>query len=62
MSQGSISKTGKITLSDNLYLKPVGTAQYTLIIWLDNTDYNQNYEMGNTITGKINIYSKQLKY
>lgn len=62
MNSGSIYTTGKIILSDNLYLKPVGTATYTLILWLDNTQYNQNYEMGKAITGKINIYSKQLKY
>lgn len=62
MKQGNISGIGKFILSDNLYLKPVGVAQYTLLIWLDNTDYNQNYEMGKTVTGKINIYSKQFKY
>ncbi len=62
MKQGNISGIGKIVLSDNLYLEPIGTAKYTLLIWLDNTNYNQNYEMGNTIMGRINIYSKQLKY
>ena len=44
-----------------MYLEPTGIAKYTLIIWLDNTNYNQNDEMGKTITAKINIHSRQLR-
>lgn len=62
MSSGNVPKTGKVTIASNMYLAAVGTAKYTLIIWLDNTGYNQNSEMGKTITGKININSKQLRY
>lgn len=61
LSTGSIN-TDKVTLASNMYLEPTGTAKYTLILWLDNTNYNQNSEMGKTITGRINIHSKQLRY
>lgn len=62
ISTGNVPKTGKVTLASDMYLEPTGIAKYTLMIWLDNTNYNQNFEMGNTITGKINIYSKQIRY
>lgn len=59
---GTVPKEGAVTLASNMYLSPTGTAKYTLMIWLDNTGYNQNGEMGKTISGKINIHSKQLRY
>lgn len=62
ISSGNVPKEGIVNLTNNLYLKNDGTVNYTLIIWLDNTNYNQNFEMGNTITGKINIKSVQIKY
>lgn len=62
ITSGSVPKEGKVTLASNMYLEATGTAKYTLMIWLDNTGYNQNGEMGKTISGKINIHSKQLRY
>lgn len=62
LASGNVPEKGKITLASNMYLEAVGTAKYTLLIWLDNTNYNQNLEMGKNILGRINIYSKQLKY
>lgn len=62
LSTGTVPKTGSVNLANDMYLAPTGTATYTLIIWWDNTNYEQNSEMGKTITGKINIHSKQIKY
>ena len=62
LTTGLISNTDKVTLASNMYLEPTGTARYTLILWLDNTNYNQNSEMGKTITGRINVHSRQLRY
>jgi hypothetical protein len=62
ITSGYVPKEGKVTLATNMYLSATGTAKYTLIIWLDNTGYNQNGEMGKSISGKINIHSKQLRY
>ena len=45
-----------------MYLEATGTAKYTLLIWLEDKDSNQNYEMGKRIVGKINIHSKQMRY
>lgn len=55
-------ETGTVTLADNIYLASNDTARYTLIIWLDNTNYNQNEEMGHIITGSISIHAVQIKY
>ena len=55
-------KSGKVNLANNMYLASGATATYTLVIWLDNTNYNQNSEMGIIITGKINAFAKQIKY
>jgi len=62
IAAGNILKEGKVTLASDMYLEATGTAKYTLIIWLNNTNYNQNSEMGKTIVGKINIHSKQMRY
>ena len=62
MGTGNVPNSGTVKLANNLYLASNNKANYTLIVWLDNTNYNQNYEMGKTITGKINITAKQIKY
>ena len=62
IATGYVPQTGKISLADNLYLEPTGTATYTLLIWWVNTNYNQNADMGKSIVGKINIHSKQIRY
>lgn len=63
ISSGNVpQEQEKVTLAPDMFLEAVATAKYTLIIWLDNKNYNQNSEMGKTITGKININSKQMRY
>ena len=62
LKTGNVPKQGKVQLANDMYLEATGIATYTLMIWLDNTGYNQNFEMGNSITGKINITSKQIRY
>lgn len=63
LSSGNVpQETGKVNLTNNLFLEHDGTAKYTLIIYLKSTNYNQNFSMGSAITGKIVVTSKQLKY
>ena len=62
ITTGDVRSAGTITLASDMYLEATGTAQYTLIVWLNNTGYNQNSEMGKKIVGKINIHSKQMRY
>ena len=66
--KGQVLKTdtlpneGKVTLINNIFLASKGKATYTLMIWLNSTEENQNSESGRTISGKINVHAKQLKY
>lgn len=63
MASGSIKKAlGKINLVNNLYLAYNGQAKYTLMLWYSSTGYDQLSEMGSSLYGKINVYSKQVKY
>ena len=62
IATGIVPQSGPVTLTENLYLAHDGVATYTLMIWLDNTNYNQNFEMGHSVTGRISILSKQLRY
>ncbi len=62
MATGYVPKEGSVNLANNMYLASNDTSTYTLIIWLDNTGYNQNFEMGSIITGRIDVYAKQIKY
>lgn len=62
LASGNVPKIGKTTIASDMYLPKTATARFTLIIWLENTNYNQNFEMGKSITGKININSKQIRY
>ena len=62
LTSGNVPKSGKVILGNDMYLEATGVATFTLLIWLDNTSYNQNSEMGKAITAKINIISKQIRY
>ncbi len=63
LAQGSIKKKlGSINLVKNLFLAYNGQAKYTLILWYDNTNVDQISEMGAKLFGKINVYSKQVRY
>lgn len=62
MACGDVPNEGKFNLAENLYLAHDGKATYTLILWLDNKSYNQNFEFNQVISGKISVTSKQLKY
>ena len=62
MQRGYVPNSGKVNIASNLYLGSKNTAKYTLIIWLDDTDYNQNFETESTITGRIDVYAKQVRH
>ena len=61
MKDGYIPQTGEVSLTNDLYLESNATATYTLIIWLNNEEYNQNELMGNQISGRIKIDAIQVK-
>ena len=63
LSRGNVPlESGKVNLTNNLYLQHNSSARYTLIIWWDsNAKYNQKADMGSIISGKFNIYAKQIR-
>ena len=62
MSRGDVPQSGLVNLANSVYLASKGVAKYTLIIWWENTGYNQIGSAGSTISGKITAYAKQIKY
>jgi len=62
LATGSVPKSGRVNMASNLYLEHQTTAEYTLIVWLANTGYNQGNEAGKSIAATINIYAQQTKY
>lgn len=62
ISSGNLPAAGIVNIAKDMYLEATGIATYTLLVWLDNTGYNQNAEMGKAIVAKINIKSKQIRY
>lgn len=62
LTTGFLPKEGRITLLNNIFLESTGTSTYTLMIWINSTGENQNSELGKTISGRIHIHSKQVKY
>ena len=62
LKNGYVAKSGTVNLTDNVYLASNESATYTLIIWLENKNYVQNFEFGSSISGKINVYGEQIKY
>lgn len=62
ISKNSIPKTGDILIGSNIYLKSNEKKTFTVLIWLQENNKNQDYEMGNTFKGGFNIDASQIKY
>lgn len=60
ITTGPMHKEGRKIIASNMFLSSNGTAEYTLIIWLDKIATNK--EMGKRISAKLNIHSKQIRY
>lgn len=62
LENGYVPKSGTFNLASNVYLEHGTSATYTIIIWWDNTNYDQKVDSGHQISGKIIAYAKQIKY
>ena len=62
ISTGSIPSSGNVLIAKNDYLKNNFTNNYTILIWLQNTDDNQEYEEDSTFVGGFDITANQVKY
>lgn len=60
--KGWIPKVGKVLMSSNIYLKSGETKNFTVLIWLQENNQNQDYEQGNTFVGGFDIDARQIKY
>ena len=59
---GSIPASGNIVIASDLYLKSGATNNYTVLIWLQENNLNQDYEQGNSFIGGFEIIANQIKY
>lgn len=62
ISKGTIPKSGDILIGSDIYLKSNEQKTFTVLIWLQENNKDQDYEMGNTFKGGFNIDASQIKY
>lgn len=62
ISKGWIPKTGKVLMASNIFLKSGEAKDFTVLIWLQENNQNQDYEQGNIFVGGFDIDGRQVKY
>lgn len=62
VSRGTIPSSGRVLVASSINLKSNETLNYTLLIWLQDNNDNQDYEQGKSFTGGFYIDTKQIKY
>lgn len=62
ISKGTIPKNDKILIGSNIYLKNNEEKKFTVLIWLQENNKDQDYEIGNTFKGGFDITASQIKY
>ena len=55
-------KGEKVLMAKDVYLKSNSTKNFTVLIWLQENNENQDEEQGKTFTGGFDITATQLKY
>lgn len=53
---------GRVLMKSGVYLKSNNTADFTVLIWLQENDENQDHEQGKTFIGGFDITATQVKY
>ena len=61
IKEGNIVKTGSMKLLENTYLETKDKAEYTLVIWLEESGTNQNDEQAKKINGTLRVEAVQEK-
>lgn len=62
VSRGTIPSSGRVLVASSISLKSNETLNYTLLIWLQDNNDNQDYEQGKSFTGGFYIDAQQVKY
>ena len=61
LSTGFIPSTGDVLIYSNDYLKSGSTNSYTVLIWLQENNQNQDHESGKSFVGGFEITAEQVK-
>lgn len=63
MATGYIPKTGeKVLMASGVFLKNNTTEKFTVLVWLQENNQNQDHEQGNIFVGGFDITATQMKY
>ena len=62
IATGIIPSSSSVLLISEDYLKSNSTNDYTVLIWLQENNTNQNYEANNMFVGGFDITARQVKY
>ena len=57
-----IEKDAKLLMASDVYLKSNNTEEFTVLIWLQENNKNQDHEAGKTFVGGFEITATQIKY
>lgn len=61
MIKGSIPKEGNVIIIENILFQPGDIAEYTLMLWLEETYTNQSEDQNKTLTANIIAEAEQVK-
>lgn len=61
ISDGYIPSSGRVLMKSGDYLKSGGTNNYTVLIWLQENNMNQDLEQSKTFMGGFDIVANQVK-
>jgi len=61
ISDGFIPSSGKVLMKSGDYLASGGINSYTVLIWFQENNMNQDYESGNTFVGGFDIVANQIE-
>ena len=62
LATGFIPAEGKVLMKSGIFLKSGDTETFTVLIWLQNNNQNQDHEEGKTFVGGFDITATQIKY
>ena len=63
MATGYIPRTGeRVLMASNVFLKNNATEKFTVLVWLQENNQNQDHEQGNVFVGGFDITATQMKY
>lgn len=63
MATGYIPQTGeRVLMASGVYLKNNTSEKFTVLVWLQENNQNQDHEQGNIFVGGFDITATQMKY